>query len=77
MRRVLTTLLFVPTLLRAQEPTITIHAAKLLDGRGGSVTNAIVTVQGKRIIKVERATPGRCPECGTEAAAMIISVTAR
>jgi quinoprotein glucose dehydrogenase len=59
MRRVLATLLLLPAILCAQEPTVTIHAAKLLDGKGGSLLNAMVTIQGKRIIKVERATPGR------------------
>jgi quinoprotein glucose dehydrogenase len=45
--------------LSAQDRPITIHAAKLLDGKGGSLSNALVTIQGKRIVRVERAAPGR------------------
>lgn len=37
----------------AQAPTVTIHAATLLDGRGGSIKDAVVTVRGNRIERVE------------------------
>ncbi|HEV8150842.1 MAG TPA: amidohydrolase family protein [Gemmatimonadales bacterium] len=45
--------------LPAQDRPITIHAAKLLDGKGGILRNALVTIQGKRIVRVERAAPGK------------------
>ncbi|HEU5217886.1 MAG TPA: hypothetical protein VFU23_04465, partial [Gemmatimonadales bacterium] len=38
--------------------TVTIHAARLLDGKGGSMLNPLVTVSGGRIIRVARAAPG-------------------
>ncbi len=44
--------------LGAQEPPVTIHAARLLDGKGGSMANPLVTVSGGRITRVARAVPG-------------------
>jgi imidazolonepropionase-like amidohydrolase len=37
---------------------VTIHAAMLLDGRGGTIRDALVTVRGSRIVGVERAPAG-------------------
>jgi imidazolonepropionase-like amidohydrolase len=41
----------------AQPAPVTIHAARLLDGRGGAVPNATVTVQDGKIVRVERGAP--------------------
>ena len=49
----------LPAVLRAQDQPVTIHAAKLLDGKGGVVLNPVVTVQGGRILRVERFAAGR------------------
>src|SRR5262245_34282551 len=41
----------------AQQPptsTITIRAARVLDGRGRTITNAVVEVQGTKIVKVDQ-----------------------
>ena len=35
--------------------TVTIHAARLIDGRGNETTNALVTVRGGRIVTVAKA----------------------
>ncbi len=35
--------------------TVTIHAARLIDGRGNETTNALVTVRGGRIVSVAKA----------------------
>lgn len=51
--------LLLPPVVRAQDQPVTIRAAKVLDGKGGAIANAIVTIQGKRILRVESATPGR------------------
>jgi imidazolonepropionase-like amidohydrolase len=40
----------------AQEQTITIRAARVLDGKGGSVTNGTVEVRGNTIVKVDQRT---------------------
>jgi quinoprotein glucose dehydrogenase len=57
---VLTVTVFtVPTLLRAQDRPVTIRAARLLDGKGGTMQGVRVTVEGGRITRVERAAPGR------------------
>jgi imidazolonepropionase-like amidohydrolase len=49
--------------------TVTIHAAKLLDGRGGSMRNALVTVRGTKIERVQslgaRRAPAATYELGT------------
>jgi quinoprotein glucose dehydrogenase len=45
--------------LAAQDHPVTIRAARLLDGTGGAITNALVTVQSGRITRVERAASGR------------------
>ena len=37
---------------------VTIRAARLLDGRGGVLTNVVVTVSGGRITRVGKAAPG-------------------
>jgi imidazolonepropionase-like amidohydrolase len=40
----------------AQEQTITIRAARVLDGKGGSTNNATVEVRGNTIVKVDQRT---------------------
>ena len=52
-------LALLPAAAGAQERAITLRAAKLLDGKGGSLTNAVVTVQGGRIVRVERGAAGQ------------------
>lgn len=37
---------------------VTIHAARILDGRGGVLANGVVTVEGGKITSVAPATPG-------------------
>ncbi|HET7459301.1 MAG TPA: amidohydrolase family protein [Gemmatimonadaceae bacterium] len=44
---------------------VTIHAALLLDGRGGSMRDALVTVRGTRIERVESLAPGRARPAAT------------
>ncbi len=41
---------------RAQEQTVTIRAARVLDGKGGSLQNATVEVKGGAIVKVDQRT---------------------
>ncbi len=50
--------LTVPTVLRAQDGPVTIRAARLLDGKGGSMLHPLVTVSGGRIIRATKAAPG-------------------
>ena len=38
---------------------ITIHAARLIDGKGGTIDNAVITVQGTKITAVGPATAGQ------------------
>jgi imidazolonepropionase-like amidohydrolase len=45
----------LPGVARSQTPPITIHAARLLDGRGQALDNVLVTVEQGRITRVERA----------------------
>jgi len=45
--------------LAAQDRPVTIRAARLLDGKGAATSNVVVVVQGARILRVERAAPGR------------------
>jgi imidazolonepropionase-like amidohydrolase len=44
--------------LSAADTPVTIHAARLLDGRGGVLEDATVTVQGGHIVAVERGKAG-------------------
>jgi imidazolonepropionase-like amidohydrolase len=44
--------------LAAADSPVTIHAARLLDGRGGVLEDATVTVQGGRIVSVNRGKAG-------------------
>ncbi len=44
--------------LAAQDPAITLKAARLLDGRGSVIQNPLVTIEGGRIVRIERARPG-------------------
>jgi imidazolonepropionase-like amidohydrolase len=41
-----------------QDSVITIHASHMLDGRGGALDDVTVTVQGSRIVAVERSAAG-------------------
>ncbi len=41
--------------VRAQYAPVTIHAAKMLDGKGGVINDALITVQGDKITKVTSA----------------------
>ena len=50
--------LFTAGSLTAQEGSVTIRAARLLDGKGGSMANPLVTVSGGRIVRVVKAMPG-------------------
>src|SRR5512135_3105659 len=59
MHRPLVVLLLAALPLAAQERPVTIHAARLLDGRGGTRTNVVITVQNGRITGVTAASPGR------------------
>jgi quinoprotein glucose dehydrogenase len=55
--------LLLPALLAApvaaQDPPVTLRAARVLDGRGGVIPDAVVTLRSGRIVRVERAAPGR------------------
>jgi imidazolonepropionase-like amidohydrolase len=50
--------LFLALPLSAQDQPVTIHAAKLLDGKGGALSDALVTIQRGRILRVEQAVTG-------------------
>src|SRR5689334_1812304 len=45
----------LPAAVLGQMPAVTIHAARLLDGRGNTLEDVLVTIEKGRIIKVERA----------------------
>jgi imidazolonepropionase-like amidohydrolase len=47
--------LVLPAVVVGQTPAVTIHAARLLDGRGNALDDALVTVEKGRITRVERA----------------------
>ncbi|HKO14791.1 MAG TPA: amidohydrolase family protein [Gemmatimonadaceae bacterium] len=47
-----------PPMTAAQAPQITIHARRLLDGRGGGLDDAVVTIAGDRIVRVASAASG-------------------
>ncbi len=51
-------LLAAPSLL-AQNQTVRIHAATVLDGTGKTLRNATIVVQGSRITSIETGTPAR------------------
>jgi imidazolonepropionase-like amidohydrolase len=62
----------LPVVASAQQPgprdttaAITIHAATLLDGRGGRQRDALVTVRGARIERVETLAPGAARAAAT------------
>ncbi|HTL05790.1 MAG TPA: amidohydrolase family protein, partial [Gemmatimonadales bacterium] len=58
-RTLLALALLLPAGLAAQDQPVTLRAARVLDGKGGSLANAVVTVQGGRIVRVAPATPGQ------------------
>ncbi|HBL26007.1 MAG TPA: amidohydrolase [Acidobacteria bacterium] len=52
-------LLLGATAVQAADPApVTLRVGKLLDGRGGSIENALVTIQGARIVSIEPIGPG-------------------
>jgi imidazolonepropionase-like amidohydrolase len=59
MNRLLVVLSLAALPLAAQERPVTLHAARMLDGRGGTRTNVVVTVQNGRITGIAPAPPGR------------------
>ena len=59
-RRLLALLALYVAPLAAQEPTIVVRAARVLDGRGGVTQNADVVVAGGRIVRV--GPRGRLPD---------------
>ena len=52
---------FVPSMLMSQSASVTIHAGRLLDGRGGVMDNATIVVDRTSISRVERGTAGSTP----------------
>ncbi len=50
---VLATLLALPTPARSQDGTVSIHASRVVDGRGQVIENARVVVRGSRIVAVD------------------------
>ena len=48
-------LLLAPAALGAQPAPITIHAARLLDGRGGAMDDVVIVVDGGKITRIDRA----------------------
>jgi quinoprotein glucose dehydrogenase len=46
----------LPKAMPAQQPVVTIAAGKMLDGRGGSRNNVIITVRGSRIERIDART---------------------
>src|SRR5262245_21634120 len=49
-------LIFAGAAAYAQDQTITIRAARVLDGKGGSLQTATVEVRGNAIVKVDQRT---------------------
>src|SRR5262245_44738044 len=39
--------------------SVTIHAARVIDGKGGTIDNAVITVQGTKIATIGPATAGQ------------------
>src|SRR5439155_16908582 len=48
----------MPAPAACQNTPVSIRAARALDGRGSAIDNVMVTVQGGRITRVERASAG-------------------
>jgi len=48
--------LAAPATAAAQDQSVTIRAARVLDGKGGSLNNAVVEVKGGQIVKVDQRT---------------------
>jgi len=61
--RLLFPLCLAPAMLLAQEtsPPLTIRAGKLLDGKGGSIENAVIVVEGSKIVRVGAAADAASP----------------
>jgi imidazolonepropionase-like amidohydrolase len=51
-------MLAAPVVAASQSPAVTIRAARILDGRGGAIDGAVVTVENGRITRVEKAAAG-------------------
>lgn len=47
-----------PAVAAGQSPAVTIRAARVLDGRGGEIDGAVVTVENGRVTRVEKAAAG-------------------
>ena len=54
--RILLTMMLLAAPVMVQAQTTTIRAARVLDGRGGQLANAVVEVKGDRIVAVDRRT---------------------
>src|SRR5262245_30793741 len=42
------------SILLGQAKTITIHAKKILDGKGGTIENGTIVVEDSRIVRIDR-----------------------
>src|SRR4029453_3400379 len=59
------TLLALSVVVGGQPASIVIRAARLLDGKGGTVTNAAVVVQGTKIVRIDQNTRNATYDLGT------------
>ena len=50
----LVTLLALPAAAAAQQDSAVIRAGRVLDGKGGVLTNAAIVIQGSRIVRIDR-----------------------
>src|SRR2546425_12373424 len=55
---VITTICATSVALSAQNPTIRIRAAKVVDGTGKTLANATIVVQGSKIVGIETSGSG-------------------
>ena len=51
-------LVFAPAILASQSGPVTMRVDRVLDGRGAVIQNAVVTVNGDKIVQVEKTSPG-------------------
>lgn len=68
MRAIICCAIFIAQSVLAQTQRTVIHADRVLDGRGGTLHNITILVEGSRIARIETAQPGRFPadyELGT------------
>jgi imidazolonepropionase-like amidohydrolase len=59
------TLLALSVVVRGQPASIVIRAARVLDGKGGTVTNAAVVVQGTTIVRIDQTAGNATYDLGT------------